>query len=363
MMSNNTGYVVKILENTPPVSDEHAIGALKEQNQEADQQTRPQVKQSPDPQCQADPSGNEHGPSHPDGTKSQFDGIIAHDNTSSTQNATHNHDHVMPGDHIDDTTLQTMMQTLKESSYAPGGVANGQNNLLVIDGRHNLSETISGDQVHDNAAPTMMQALHDKTCELVGGSSGQPASQANERRDHIETPPCVNHHSNASPTMLATLQDQAYALVGASNRLTESQVHQNLNHQNNLPGIHVHDSNNPTLVATLHDQPYALVEGAVEALRKDFNADSHELASKVPGVRGAVQTGFHSGSNAEVPRDIGWHKADVEIPDPLIGGYTNGELFAFIRRFNKVGLSWCRPYYSQANFRLIRMSSMSKRCL
>lgn len=163
--------------------------------------------------------------------------------------------------------------------------------------------------------------------------------------------------------MLATLQDQAYALVGASNRLTESQVHQNLNHQNNLPGIHVHDSNNPTLVATLHDQPYALVEGAVEALRKDFNADSHELASKVPGVRGAVQTGFHSGSNAEVPRDIGWHKADVEIPDPLIGGYTNGELFAFIRLFNKVGLSWCRPYYSQANFRLIRMSSMSKRCL
>jgi hypothetical protein len=339
-MSNNAGYVVKISGNTPPGSDEHAIGALKEQNQEAAQQTRTQVKESTDLQYQADPSGTEPAASHLDGTQSQIDGIIAHDNTSTTRNATHNHnhDHVTSVDQVDDTTLPTAMQTHKESSYALGGVANGEENLLAIDRSHNHFDTISGDQVHDDAAPTMMQTLHDKTNALADGSSGQLAPQADERRDHVETPPCVNDPNNAPPTMLATLQGQAYALVGASNGLTAPKVHQDLNHQNTLPDIHIHDNNTPTMVATLHDQAYALVEGPVEALKKDLNADSHKLASNVPEVRGAVQTEYHSGSNAEVVRDIGWHKAEVEIPDPLIGGYTNGELFAFIRRFNKVGL-------------------------
>ncbi|KAK5188813.1 hypothetical protein LTR92_011175 [Exophiala xenobiotica] len=88
-------------------------------------------------------------------------------------------------------------------------------------------------------------------------------------------------------------------------------------------------------MTTLQDQAHALVEGPAAILRKDLNADSHELAHQVPEVRGAVQNAQPSSSNAEVVRDIGWHKAKVEIPDPLIGGYTNGELFQFIRRFNK----------------------------
>jgi hypothetical protein len=91
------------------------------------------------------------------------------------------------------------------------------------------------------------------------------------------------------------------------------------------------------MVATLQDQAYALIEGPVEMLRKDLNTDSHELACEVPEVPGVIQTEYPSGSNAEFVRDIGWHKANIEIPDPLIGGYTNGELFTFIRRFNKVG--------------------------
>jgi hypothetical protein len=138
--------------------------------------------------------------------------------------------------------------------------------------------------------------------------------------------------------MSATLQDRAYALLGSSNGQTAPQAHRNLDHQAVLPGTNIHDTKLPTMMATLQDQAHALVEGPAAILRKDLNADSHELAHQVPEVRGAVQTAQPSSNNAEVVRDIGWHKANVEIPDPLIGGYTNGELFQFIRRFNKVGL-------------------------
>ncbi|KAJ5139204.1 uncharacterized protein N7515_004052 [Penicillium bovifimosum] len=86
---------------------------------------------------------------------------------------------------------------------------------------------------------------------------------------------------------------------------------------------------------TLQDQAYALLEGPAEVVKKNLTADSHELAHKTPEVRGAIQTNSPTSGNAELVRDIGWHKANVEIPDPLIGGYTNGELFSIIRRFNK----------------------------
>ncbi|KAK5445269.1 hypothetical protein LTS15_010050 [Exophiala xenobiotica] len=135
--------------------------------------------------------------------------------------------------------------------------------------------------------------------------------------------------------MSATLQDRAYALLGSSNGQTAPQAHRNLDHQAVLPGTNIHDTKLPTMMATLQDQAHALVEGPAAILRKDLNADSHELAHQVPEVRGAVQTAQPSSSNAEVVRDIGWHKANVEIPDPLIDGYTNGELFQLIRRFNK----------------------------
>jgi hypothetical protein len=124
-----------------------------------------------------------------------------------------------------------------------------------------------------------------------------------------------------------------------------------------LPDSHTCSNNNST-VHTLQDQAYALLEGPVEVMKKNLTADSHELAHKVPEVRGAIQTNNPTSSNADLARDIGWHKANVEIPDPLIGGYTNGELFSFIRRFNKVRLPQSKQAICYANLLLIRMSSM-----
>ncbi|KAJ5612040.1 hypothetical protein N7510_005234 [Penicillium lagena] len=336
-MSNNAGYIVKVSRNTPPASDEHSKRALKDQDQEVDQQTRTQGKLGTDLQYQPGLSGNEPAASYVDGKQSQIDGIIAHDHTSTTRNATHTHDHhhVTSGHQVDDTTPLNVIQTVKESFYALDGIASGQNDLLAVDGCHNHLDTISGGQVQDDAAPAKMQTLHDNTCVLVGGCSGQPASQADGTREHIETSPSVNDLNNAAPAILTTFQDQAYALVGASSGLTTPQAHRNLNHQKTLPDIHSNVNNNPSMVATLQDQAYALIQGPVEVFRKDCNADSHELAYDVPKTRGAIQTDYPSGRNAQVARDIGWHKANVEIPDPLIGGYTNEELFAFLRRFNK----------------------------
>ncbi|KAK9846695.1 hypothetical protein MYU51_001929 [Penicillium brevicompactum] len=181
---------------------------------------------------------------------------------------------------------ETQMQTLKDGFRALNGVTNGHKDLLVIDG-HDQVHTKSNDQVHDNVASTMMQTSH------------------------------------------------AHGLVGASNDLITSQVHRNLDYPKTLPGIQFDDNNTSTMVATLHHQAYALIEVPVETMKNDPNADSHELAHEVPEVRGAIQKKYPSGDYSELARDIGWHKVKLEIPDPLIGGYTNGELFAFIRRFNK----------------------------
>ncbi|KAJ5267883.1 hypothetical protein N7478_010691 [Penicillium angulare] len=212
-----------------------------------------------------------------------MDRIIAHDNIATTRNVMYNedHDHVTPGDQVDYTTYPTVKQSLKEKSYALGGVAHELDKLLALHGMDNRFQSISDDQFRDDAAATMI---------------GYPASHADGTCEHIERLPSVKDHNNGSSTMLATLRDQAYASF----------------------------------------------EGLVDVLGKDLNADSHELAYEVSETRGAIQTEYPSGSNTEVTRDVGWHKANIEIPDPLIGGYTNGELFAFIRRFNKVGLSFSR---------------------
>jgi hypothetical protein len=318
-MLKNASYVDNILGDTPSAS-EHTDRVAKEQYQEVNQQKLAQGKQDTDLPYQPEPSGDEYAASHFDGTPNQRDGIITHDNTFTTRRVPydHYHDHVMSGGRIDDPpTNSTVKQDLKENSYELSGVAHDQDNLPAVHGKENRFQSITDDQFHDDAAATTMQVLPEKTCALVGGCSGHPASQIDETREHIEKQPSVKDHDNASPTMLASLRYQAYAPI----------------------------------------------EGPMEVLRKDFNADSHELAYAVSEAQGAIQTDYTSASNAEVARDIGWHKANIEIPDPLIGGYTNGELFAVIRRFNKVGLKLSRRNFSWANLRLIRMSLMSKRCL
>jgi hypothetical protein len=76
------------------------------------------------------------------------------------------------------------------------------------------------------------------------------------------------------------------------------------------------------------------VQDITEQVRENFSADSHEIARKDYGVRGAVQQ--NQGVPVNSVRDIGWHRPPTEIPDPLIGGLPNGRLFSMIRRFNKV---------------------------
>lgn len=99
-------------------------------------------------------------------------------------------------------------------------------------------------------------------------------------------------------------------------------------------------SKSPTMVDTLQDKVSALVEAPAEILQRELNSTSHELAHQTPETRGAAQTDikYSSTNNDEAVTNIGWHKPNSSIPDPLISGYTNGELFSLIRRFNKVRL-------------------------
>jgi len=150
----------------------------------------------------------------------------------------------------------------------------------------------------------------------------------------IRREPTVNGHAVSHPD---TTQGQIDDIrIHDNTSTTRKATH---NYDDITAEDHLHDITPPNLMQTLQERVNTLIEGPKEILRKDLNADSHKLAHEVPEVRGAVQTVQPiSSSNGPVVRDIGWHKANVEIPDPLIGGYTNGELFSLIRRFNKVGL-------------------------
>lgn len=72
-----------------------------------------------------------------------------------------------------------------------------------------------------------------------------------------------------------------------------------------------------------------------EKVLKDLDPDGHDIARRSVEVGGAVQT-HAGGTDYGETCDIGWHKSNDEIPDPLIGNLPNGQLFARIRRFNKV---------------------------
>ncbi|KAK2623524.1 hypothetical protein QTJ16_007078 [Diplocarpon rosae] len=80
--------------------------------------------------------------------------------------------------------------------------------------------------------------------------------------------------------------------------------------------------------------PVPVLQEHADAITKSFAAGSHELAQD-PTVEGAVQCYDQYASKSVGVRDIGWHKPNAELPDPLIAGLSNGQLFALIRRFNK----------------------------
>ncbi|KAK0124803.1 hypothetical protein ONS96_008684 [Cadophora gregata f. sp. sojae] len=78
--------------------------------------------------------------------------------------------------------------------------------------------------------------------------------------------------------------------------------------------------------------PVPAIQQQSSVITEHFTADSHDLA-RGSEIEGALQS--HDGQINGMVRDIGWHKTNNEIPDPLIGGLLNGQLFAMIRRFNK----------------------------
>ena len=58
---------------------------------------------------------------------------------------------------------------------------------------------------------------------------------------------------------------------------------------------------------------------------------SHALAVADHDEKGVAQE-----SHDEVARDLGWHEKDEKVPDPLVGGIANEQLWLLLRRFNKV---------------------------
>ena len=64
---------------------------------------------------------------------------------------------------------------------------------------------------------------------------------------------------------------------------------------------------------------------------------SHKLATADIDVKGAVQSASDTSSSDEQEvANLGWHKVDEAKGTPFISGWTNEEVWLFIRRFNKV---------------------------
>ena len=65
---------------------------------------------------------------------------------------------------------------------------------------------------------------------------------------------------------------------------------------------------------------------------------SHALATADIDVKGTVQAASETSSSDENEvANLGWHRVDEAKGDPFLGGWTNEEIWLFIRRFNKVG--------------------------
>ena len=107
----------------------------------------------------------------------------------------------------------------------------------------------------------------------------------------------------------------------------------------------------------LHDGPGPTAPGVVSEQRTSQNhapavsspaptGTSHTLdpdASMSHALATASVTGGAVEANAAKPedevKDLGWHDADDEIENPLVGGLPNEELWVLIRRFNKARFS------------------------
>lgn len=75
----------------------------------------------------------------------------------------------------------------------------------------------------------------------------------------------------------------------------------------------------------------------VEDYEEEMPTESHELANADHEEKGAAQQDH---GQVEV-RDLGWNtdEPSTDVPNPLVGGLPNEELWTLVRRFNKVSRS------------------------
>ena len=86
-----------------------------------------------------------------------------------------------------------------------------------------------------------------------------------------------------------------------------------------------------------HQPRVAPNSSAVRAAKADVHeaetpTNSHALAEADHDEKGAAQEGHFS---HEV-KDLGWNEHPKDVPNPMIGGLPNEELWLLVRRFNKV---------------------------
>lgn len=99
------------------------------------------------------------------------------------------------------------------------------------------------------------------------------------------------------------------------------------------------DEKTGEVLAKIHEATHSLqqeLDERTQGIQKELNPDSHGIARQNPTIQGAVTQHQIPGIlDGRTITDIGWHKDPTMIPDPLIRGYTNGEVFSYVRRFNK----------------------------
>lgn len=97
-------------------------------------------------------------------------------------------------------------------------------------------------------------------------------------------------------------------------------------------------------------QGHEIVAEAVE----EVPTDSHALAQEAATGENVDERGYAQRPHYESPnnvggeggntgvrtetevKDLGWHEKEEEVPNPLVGGLPNEELWTLVRRFNKV---------------------------
>ena len=160
----------------------------------------------------------------------------------------------------------------------------------------------------------------------ASGASGYVFDDSGTKSSAIAETPVTQDHSQ--PATFAETQPASSRTDQNIISTTRQTIppHTDINHSDPTPG----------LIETYTDSVNRKVSEINEEFGRSFAPDSHDLALRDHEVKGEAQKQPILESGAQV-RDLGWHKNITDMPGTLIGGVTNEELFAMIRRFNKVG--------------------------